>query len=316
MITPAKPVSIETETENDRYGKYICAPLPVGYGTMLGVGMRRVLLSSIMGDAIVSVIIDGVQHEFSTLPGVREDITHVILNLKEVRLKMNGTEPHEISIDAAGECEVTAKDIAGDVEIMNPEQHIATLNGDGVLKMRMRVEHGRGYVPCDKNKRPDDYIGVIPIDSIFSPIIKVNYKVEKNNDETEKLILEVWTDGAVCPRDAVGRAAKIFVDELQPFKHLPKMAAVCASVKVEQEKEDKTAEEENLLSAYAAMTIEEMDFSVRAFNCLKRANINTVGTLIEKTEADLEKVRNLGRKSIEEIRNKLGNLGLSLKSED
>lgn len=301
-------LTIEAETENERYGKYICDELASGYGTMLGVGMRRILLSSIIGDAIISVKIDGVWHEFSTLPGVVEDVTRIILNLKEVRLKMPTGDERTVRIDVDGEREVTAKDITGEVEILNPDQHIATLDEEGSLHFEMQVVRGRGYVPAEKNKRPGDIIGIIPVDAIFSPIIRVNYTVDKlegDEQEREKLSLEVWTDGTISPKEAVGRAAKIFIDELRPFRKLVKR------VIPEPAEETETV----IDSAKLGLLIEEMDFSVRAFNCLKRANINTMGELSQKTEAELEKVRNLGRKSIEEIRHKLASVGLSLRIE-
>ena len=242
-------------------------------------------------------------HEFSTIPGVRDDVTNIVLNLKQLCLKMEGNEPKVIRIDAEGEKEVTAADIVcdADIEVLNPDLHIATLNEDGKLKIEMTVERGRGYVPADKNKKPDDTIGVIPIDSIFSPVQRVNYTVQDtrvgNVTDYDKLILEVWTDGSMRPEEAVSKAAGILVMHLKLFQNMDGIP--------EEEEEDTS-------SKVLDMTIEDLDLSVRSFNCLKRANINTVADLTAKTEDDMMKVRNLGRKSLEEVKKKLEDLGLSL----
>ena len=292
----------------------ICEPLERGYGTTFGNSLRRMLLSSLEGAAITSIRIDGVLHEFSTIPGVRDDVTNIVLNLKELCLKMTGNEPRIIRIDVEGEKEVTAADIIcdADIEILNPDLHIATVNEDGKLKIEMTVERGRGYVPADKNKKPDDTIGVIPIDSIFSPVKRVNYTVQDtrvgNVTDYDRLILEVWTDGSLRPEEAVSKAAGILVMHLKLFQNMDGLPE-------EEEEEEATfpEEEEDDSSKVLDMTIEDLDLSVRSFNCLKRANINTVADLAEKTEDDMMKVRNLGRKSLEEVKKKLEELGLTLK---
>ena len=315
MIDIEKPkIEIAEISEDNRYGKFICEPLERGYGTTFGNSLRRMLLSSLEGAAITSIRIDGVLHEFSTIPGVRDDVTNIVLNLKELCLKMTGNEPRIIRIDVEGEKEVTAADIIcdADIEILNPDLHIATVNEDGKLKIEMTVERGRGYVPADKNKKPDDTIGVIPIDSIFSPVKRVNYTVQDtrvgNVTDYDRLILEVWTDGSLRPEEAVSKAAGILVMHLKLFQNMDGLPE-------EEEEEEATfpEEEEDDSSKVLDMTIEDLDFSVRSFNCLKRANINTVADLAEKTEDDMMKVRNLGRKSLEEVKKKLEELGLTLK---
>ena len=315
MIDIEKPkIEIAEISEDNRYGKFICEPLERGYGTTFGNSLRRMLLSSLEGAAITSIRIDGVLHEFSTIPGVRDDVTNIVLNLKELCLKMTGNEPRIIRIDVEGEKEVTAADIIcdADIEILNPDLHIATVNEDGKLKIEMTVERGRGYVPADKNKKPDDTIGVIPIDSIFSPVKRVNYTVQDtrvgNVTDYDRLILEVWTDGSLRPEEAVSKAAGILVMHLKLFQNMDGLPE-------EEEEEDATfpEEEEDDSSKVLDMTIEDLDLSVRSFNCLKRANINTVADLAEKTEDDMMKVRNLGRKSLEEVKKKLEELGLTLK---
>ncbi|WP_337471101.1 DNA-directed RNA polymerase subunit alpha [Mitsuokella jalaludinii] len=307
-------IEIAEISEDNRYGKFICEPLERGYGTTFGNSLRRMLLSSLEGAAITSIRIDGVLHEFSTIPGVRDDVTNIVLNLKELCLKMTGNEPRIIRIDVEGEKEVTAADIIcdADIEILNPDLHIATVNEDGKLKIEMTVERGRGYVPADKNKKPDDTIGVIPIDSIFSPVKRVNYTVQDtrvgNVTDYDRLILEVWTDGSLRPEEAVSKAAGILVMHLKLFQNMDGLPE-------EEEEEEATfpEEEEDDSSKVLDMTIEDLDLSVRSFNCLKRANINTVADLAEKTEDDMMKVRNLGRKSLEEVKKKLEELGLTLK---
>ena len=315
MIDIEKPkIEIAEISEDNRYGKFICEPLERGYGTTFGNSLRRMLLSSLEGAAITSIRIDGVLHEFSTIPGVRDDVTNIVLNLKELCLKMTGNEPRIIRIDVEGEKEVTAADIIcdADIEILNPDLHIATVNEDGKLKIEMTVERGRGYVPAEKNKKPDDTIGVIPIDSIFSPVKRVNYTVQDtrvgNVTDYDRLILEVWTDGSLRPEEAVSKAAGILVMHLKLFQNMDGLPE-------EEEEEEATfpEEEEDDSSKVLDMTIEDLDLSVRSFNCLKRANINTVADLAEKTEDDMMKVRNLGRKSLEEVKKKLEELGLTLK---
>ena len=314
MIDIEKPkIEIAEISDDNRYGKFICEPLERGYGTTFGNSLRRMLLSSLEGAAVTSIRIEGVLHEFSTIPGVRDDVTNIVLNLKQLCLKMEGNEPKVIRIDAEGEKEVTAADIIcdADIEVLNPDLHIATLNEDGKLKIEMTVERGRGYVPADKNKKPDDTIGVIPIDSIFSPVQRVNYTVQDtrvgNVTDYDKLILEVWTDGSMRPEEAVSKAAGILVMHLKLFQNMD-------GIPEEEEVEETTfpEEEEDTSSKVLDMTIEDLDLSVRSFNCLKRANINTVADLTAKTEDDMMKVRNLGRKSLEEVKKKLEDLGLSL----
>ncbi len=313
MIDIEKPrIEIAEISEDGRYGKFICEPLERGYGTTFGNSLRRMLLSSLEGAAITSIQIDGVLHEFSTIPGVRDDVTNIVLNLKQLCLKMQGNEPRVIRIDVEGEKEVTAADIECDpeIEILNPDLHIATLNETGKLKMEMTVGRGRGYVSADRNKKPDDFIGVIPIDSIFSPVQRVNYTVQDtrvgNVMDYDKLVLEVWTDGSLRPEEAVSKAAGILVMHLKLFQSMDGLP--------EEEEEEISFPEEEVddTSKVLDMTIEDLDLSVRSFNCLKRASINTVADLVTKTEDDMMKVRNLGRKSLEEVKKKLDELGLSL----
>ncbi|VBB04864.1 rna polymerase alpha dna-directed subunit chain nucleotidyltransferase transferase transcription transcriptase [Lucifera butyrica] len=314
MIEIEKPkIEIVEISEDNRYGKFVWEPLERGYGITLGNSLRRVLLSSLSGAAVTSVKIDGVLHEFSTIPGVREDVTDVILNLKELCLKMHSDEPKVLRIEALGEAEVTAGDIivSPDVEVLNPELHLATVGTGGSLKMEITVERGRGYVPADKNKKSDHTIGVIPVDSIFSPVVKVNYAVTDtrvgNVTDYDKLTLEVWTDGSVRPEEAVSKAAGIMVAHLKLFQNM-------AGTPVEEEGTEGTFAEqpEDGTAKTMEMTIEDLDLSVRSYNCLKRAGINTVAELVQKTEEDMMKVRNLGRKSLEEVKKKLIELGLSL----
>ena len=314
MIEIEKPriECIETPTD-DSYGKYVIEPLERGYGTTLGNSLRRVLLSSLPGTAVTSIRISGIQHEFSTIPGVKEDVTEIVLNIKRIIARLHSDEPKTIYIEASGEGEVTAGDIKadGEVEILNPELHIATLGPDASLSMELTLDHGRGYVPADKNKNPQQIIGTIPVDSIYTPVLKVNYAVENtrvgNQTDFDKLTLEVWTDRTISPRDAVSLGAKILVDHFTLFTDLSDSIGSKSTVveKVETQR-DKVLE----------MTIEELDLSVRSFNCLKRANINTVEDLISKTQDEMIKVRNLGRKSLEEVEHKLAMMGLSLASDD
>ena len=315
MIDIEKPkIEIVEISEDNRYGKFVCEPLERGYGTTFGNSLRRMLLSSLEGSAITSIRIDGVLHEFSTIPGVRDDVTNIVLNLKQLCLKMQGNEPKVIRIDVEGEKEVTAADIIcdADIEILNPDLHIATVDETGKLKIEMTVERGRGYVPADKNKKPEDSIGIIPIDSIFSPVQRVNYTVQDtrvgNETDYDKLILEVWTDGSLRPEEAVSKAAGILVMHLKLFQSMDGLPE-----EIEEEEATFPEEVEDDTSKVLEMTIEDLDLSVRSFNCLKRANINTVADLAEKTEDDMMKVRNLGRKSLEEVKKKLEELGLALR---
>ncbi|MBQ1461578.1 MAG: DNA-directed RNA polymerase subunit alpha [Selenomonas sp.] len=315
MIDIEKPkIEIAEISEDNRYGKFICEPLERGYGTTFGNSLRRMLLSSLEGSAITSIRIDGVLHEFSTIPGVRDDVTNIVLNLKQLCLKMQGSEPKVIRIDVEGEKEVTAADIIcdADIEILNPDLHIATVDATGKLKIEMTVARGRGYIPAERNKKPDDTIGVIPIDSIFSPVQRVNYTVQDtrvgNETDYDKLILEVWTDGSLRPEEAVSKAAGILVMHLKLFQSMDGLPE-----EIEEEEATFPEEVEDDTSKVLEMTIEDLDLSVRSFNCLKRANINTVADLAEKTEDDMMKVRNLGRKSLEEVKKKLEELGLALR---
>ena len=315
MIDIEKPkIEIVEISEDNRYGKFVCEPLERGYGTTFGNSLRRMLLSSLEGSAITSIRIDGVLHEFSTIPGVRDDVTNIVLNLKQLCLKMQGNEPKVIRIDVEGEKEVTAADIIcdADIEILNPDLHIATVDATGKLKIEMTVARGRGYIPAERNKKPDDTIGVIPIDSIFSPVQRVDYTVQDtrvgNETDYDKLILEVWTDGSLRPEEAVSKAAGILVMHLKLFQSMDGLPE-----EIEEEEATFPEEVEDDTSKVLEMTIEDLDLSVRSFNCLKRANINTVADLAEKTEDDMMKVRNLGRKSLEEVKKKLEELGLALR---
>ena len=314
MIEIEKPriECIESPTD-ESYGKYVIEPLERGYGTTLGNSLRRVLLSSLPGTAVTSIRIAGVQHEFSTIPGVKEDVTEIVLNIKRIIARLNSDEPKTVYIEASGECEVTAGDIKTDseVEILNPEQHIAFLGPDASLSIELIVDHGRGYVPAEKNKGPQQVVGTIPVDSIYTPVLKVNYAVENtrvgNQTDFDKLTIEVWTDKTITAKDAISLGAKILCDHFTLFTDLSDSIGSRSTVveKVETQR-DKVLE----------MTIEELDLSVRSFNCLKRANINTVEDLINKTQDEMIKVRNLGRKSLEEVEHKLAMMGLSLASED
>lgn len=314
MIEIEKP-KIETIAlgEDGSYGKFVVEPLERGYGTTLGNSLRRILLSSLPGAAVTSVQIDGVLHEFSTIPGVLEDVTEVILNLKGLSIKIHSDEVKVLEIDAEGEGVIKAGDIRtdSDVEILNPDLHIATLAADARLHMRIWANRGRGYVQADKNKNDEQPIGVIPIDSIYTPITRVNYTIENTRvgqvTNYDKLSLEVWTDGSIKPEEAVSIGAKILSEHLNLFVGLTDEARD-AEIMVEKEEDKK----EKVLE----MTIEELDLSVRSYNCLKRAGINTVQELITKTEEDMMKVRNLGRKSLEEVQEKLEELSLSLRSEE
>jgi len=314
MIEIEKP-KIETVhiSEDHRYGKFVVEPLERGYGTTLGNSLRRVLLSSLPGAAVTSIQIDGVLHEFSTIPGVVEDTTEIILNLKQLALKIHSDEEKILEINMEGPGEVKAGDIRADsdVEVLNPDLHIASLAKDAHLRIRMTANRGRGYVSADKNKREDQPIGVIPIDSIYTPIERVNYHVENTRvgqvTNYDKLTLEIWANGSLKPDEAVSLGAKILNEHLMLFVGLTEHAKD-AEIMVEKEEDKK----EKVME----MTIEELDLSVRSYNCLKRAGINTVQELIQKTEEDMMKVRNLGRKSLEEVQEKLAELGLSLRKDD
>ncbi|MBR4132768.1 MAG: DNA-directed RNA polymerase subunit alpha [Oscillospiraceae bacterium] len=299
--------------ENSAYGKYVVEPLERGYGTTLGNSLRRILLSSLPGTAATSIKIAGVQHEFSTIPGVREDVTEIVLNVKKLITRLHCEGSKTVYIDAVGECEVTAGDIKadGEVEILNPELHICSLGPDASLSMEITLSHGRGYVPADRNKNQSMPIGTIAVDSIYTPVYKVNYTVENtrvgNMTDYDKLTLEVWTDSTISARDAVSLGAKILCDHLTLFTDLSQ-AVSSKSIVVEKDAPKK--------SSVLELTIEELDLSVRSFNCLKRANINNVEDLISRTGEDMMKVRNMGRKSLEEVQNKLAMMGLSLASDD
>jgi DNA-directed RNA polymerase subunit alpha len=310
MIEIEKPrIECVELSDDNRYGKFVVEPLERGYGITLGNSLRRILLSSLPGAAVTSVRIDGVLHEFSTIPGVKEDVTDIILTLKELSVKLYGDEPRVLRIDMEGEAHVTAEDIIydADVEILNPDLQIATINPGGRLAMEITVERGRGYVPADKNKKPEHTIGVIPVDAIFSPILRVIYSVTDtrvgNVTDYDKLNLEVWTDGSIRPDEATSLSAKILSKHLALFVGLTENIS---DVEIMVEKEDNDGER------ILEMSIEELDLSVRSYNCLKRAGINSVAELTHKTEEDMMKVRNLGRKSLEEVKKKLIELGLSL----
>ncbi len=316
MIEMEKPnIECVDLSEDGRYGKFVVSPLERGYGTTLGNSLRRILLSSLPGAAATAIKINGVQHEFSTIPGVTEDVTEIILNIKKLALKLHGEDSTKtVVIEAKGACEITANDIKrdDDVEIFNPDLHIATLNEDADLYMEINLSKGRGYVSADRNKQgAQSVIGMIPVDSIYTPVTKVNYTVENvrvgQYTDREQLSVEVWTNGTIRPDESVSLAAKIMNDLLSLFIDLSEEAKT-AEVIVEKEESKK----EKVLE----MTIEELDLSVRSYNCLKRAGINTVEDLINKTEEDMMKVRNLGRKSLEEVINKLNSLGLYLKKEE
>ena len=314
MVEIEKPrINCFDDQEDQSYGKYVVEPLERGYGMTLGNSLRRILLSSLPGYAATSVKIAGVQHEFSTIPGVTEDVTEIVLNVKRMIMKLHSQEPKTVYIDAVGPCEVTAGDIKvdGEVEILNPELHICTLGEDATFNMEITLSQGRGYVSSDRNKTAQTVIGVIPIDSIYSPVKKVNYSVEPTRvgDKTDfdKLTLEIWTDSTITARDAVSLGAKILSDHLTVFTNLSDTVSAGSTV-VEKNPERPDSK--------LSMTIDELDLSVRSFNCLKRANINTVADLISRTGEDMMKVRNMGKKSLDEVQKKLEMMGLSLAGED
>ncbi len=314
MVEIEKPrIECVENPDDGSYGKYVVEPLERGYGTTLGNALRRILLSSLPGTAVTSIKIAGVQHEFTTIPGVKEDVTEIVLNVKGIIAKLHSEGVKTVCIEMSGEGEVTAGDIKadGEVEILNPEHHIATLGANASLNMEMTLAHGRGYVSAERNKTPQTIIGVIPVDSIYTPIKKVNYTVENTRvgdlTDFDRLTLEVWTNGTITARDAVSLGARILMDHFMLFTDLSEsMGSHATVVERSESHQDKVLE----------MTIEELDLSVRSFNCLKRANINTVEDLISKSEDEMMKVRNLGRKSLEEVINKLELMGLTLTGEE
>lgn len=312
MIEFEKPRISKIDEERD-YGMFIVEPLERGYGTTLGNSLRRILLSSLPGAAITSIQIDTVQHEFSTIVGVREDVSQIILNIKSLALKLYGSEEKTLEIDITGPAVVTAGDIIvdSDVEILNKDMYICTVSEGATFRARLKVKAGRGYVQADENKTEDMPIGVLPVDSIYTPVRRVNYQVENTRvgrrDDFDKLTMEIWTDGSIEPLDAMSLAAKILTEHLDIFVNLTDEARH-AEIMVEKEETQK----EKMLE----MTIEELDLSVRSYNCLKRAGINTVQELTNKSEPEMIKVRNLGRKSLEEVKNKLHDLGLGLRKDD
>lgn len=311
MIEIEKPrIERVAGTDDNMYGKFVVEPLERGYGTTLGNSLRRILLSSLPGAAITSVQIKNVLHEFSTIPGVLEDTTEIILNLKQLAMKIHSDEPHKLVVIAAGTGVVTAGDIKlpADVEVLNPDLHIATLEEGGSLYMEIIAATGRGYVPAERNKQPNQPLGVIPVDSLFSPIKRVNYKVEDTrvgqHTDFDKLTLEVWTDGSIRPDEAVSLGANILSKYLKLFVNLTEKVD---EVEITDDKD------EDDRSKVLEMTIEELDLSVRSYNCLKRAGINSVQDLINKTGEEMMKVRNLGKKSLEEVQHKLDELNLQLR---
>jgi len=311
MIVEFKEARIDCVevADNGRYGKFVVEPLERGFGHTLGNSLRRVLLSSLPGAAVSSVYIEGVQHEFSTIPGVKEDVTEIILNLKGMAVKLFSEGPKKVRVDAVGPCVLTAGDIKVDdeVEIINPDMHIATLNEDAHLQMQLTLDRGRGYISADKNKNPGMVIGEIPMDSIFTPVKKVNYAVSDTRvgqtTDFDSLTLEIWTNGTLKPEEAVSGAANILRKQLELFVSLTDQVIPVSMVQPEEDAHGKLLD----------MTIEELELSVRAYNCLKRANINTVGELVQRNQEDMMKVRNLGRKSLDEVELKLQELGLGLR---
>ena len=311
MITEIEKARIECTnmSADGKYGRFVIEPLERGFGHTLGNSLRRVLINSLPGAAVTSVNIDSVQHEFSTIPGVKEDVTEIILNLKNLSVKLYSDQVKMVEINAVGPCDVTAADIKADdeVEIVNDDLHIATLAEGAQLHMWLSLDRGRGYVSSDKNKTAQMPIGVIPIDSIYTPIRKVNYEIENSRvgqiTDYDKLTLEVWTDGSVQPDEAISMAARILTDQLSLFIGLTDQTMPVGAVEPEEDNMGKVLE----------MTIEDLDLSVRAYNCLKRAGINTVSELVQRNQEDMMKVRNLGKKSLEEVEQKLQALGLSLR---
>ena len=315
MIEIEKPrISVEDLSADGKYGRFVVEPLERGFGNTLGNSLRRVLLSSLEGVAVTSIKIDGVLHEFSTIEGVKEDVTEIVLNMKSLVAKLQSNGPKVVEISAEGPCNVTADMIKCDseVEILTPELHIATLGENAKLNMEITLDRGRGYVPAEKNKliAGNNVIGVLPVDSIYTPVLKVNYTVDNTRvgqiTDYDKLTLDVWTNGVLNAQEAVSLAAKVLCEHLNLFVDLSDRGSQEIMVVKEDSSKEKVLE----------MTIEELDLSVRSFNCLKRAGINTVEDLIGKSEEEMMKVRNLGRKSLEEVMQKLASLGFSLHSED
>ncbi len=315
MIEIEKPRIDTVEiTPDGKYGKFVMEPLERGYATTLGNSMRRVLLSILPGVAVTGVKIDGVVHEFSTIPGVKEDVTEIILNIKGLIAKLHADTAKKIYVEAEGPCVVTAASIKADseVEILNPDMYIATLDEGAKLNMEMTLDKGRGYVPAEQNKPAQTIIGMIPVDSIYTPVLKANFTVDNtrvgNVTDKGKLTLEVWTDGSIKANEAVSMSAKVLIEHLDFFLNLTEGVSETESIMADT----KVAENEKVLD----LTIDELDLSVRSFNCLKRAGINTVADLIGKSEEDMMKVRNLGRKSLEEVIAKLDSFGFTLKKDD
>ena len=314
MVEIDKPrIECIDSPEDPSHGVFFVEPLERGYGTTLGNSLRRILLSSLPGTAATSIKIAGVQHEFSTIPGVKEDVTEIVLNVKQIIAKLHCDDVKTVYIDATGPCEITAGDIKVDdeIEIINKDLHLCSLGPDATLNMEITMSRGRGYVPADRNKTPQTPIGVIPVDSLYSPVYKVNYTVENtrvgNMTDYDKLTLEVWTDATTTAKDAVSIAAKILTEHLTLFTDLSDTVASQSIVREKNQDVDPPA---------LKLTIEELDLSVRSFNCLKRANINTVRDLINKTPEEMMKVRNMGKKSLDEVQNKLAMMGLSLATEE
>lgn len=313
MIEIEKPTINKFIDQDGCYGKFVVEPLERGYGTTLGNALRRILLSSLPGAAVTSVKIDGILHEFSTIPGVKEDVTEIILNLKKLAVRLEGESTKRAIINAVGPKAVTAADIIcdSDMEIFNPDLHIATLEENATLVMEINFARGRGYVPAEQNKNESTPISVIPVDSIYTPVTKVNFTVENTRvgqvTDYDRLVLEIWTDGSITPEEGVSIGAKIMQEHLNLFIQLTDTTdAMEIMVEKEEDQKEKALE----------MTIEELELSVRSFNCLKRAAINTVEELTQKTEDDMMKVRNLGKKSLDEVKAKLEELGLGLKPSD
>ena len=311
MIEFEKP-NITKIDENKDYGVFVVEPLERGYGTTLGNSLRRVLLASLPGAAVTSINIEGVLHEFDTVPGVREDVMQIILNVKGIAVKSYVQDEKIIELDVEGPAEVTAGDILNDsdIEIVNPDHYLFTIGEGASLKATLTVNSGRGYVPADQNKKDDAPVGTLAVDSIYTPVTKVNYQVEParvgSNDGFDKLTLEILTNGTIIPEDALGLSARILTEHLNLFTNLTEIA-----IATDVMKEVDTTSDDRILER----TIEELDLSVRSYNCLKRAGINTVYDLTEKSEAEMMKVRNLGRKSLEEVKIKLADLGLGLKND-
>ena len=313
MVVIEKPTINKFIDQDGCYGKFVVEPLERGYGTTLGNALRRILLSSLPGAAVTSIKIDGILHEFSTIPGVKEDVTEIILNLKKLAVRLECENTKRAIINAVGPKEVTAADIIGDadIEIFNPDLHIATLEENATLVMEINLARGRGYVPAEQNKTESTPISVIPVDSIYTPVKKVNYTVENTRvgqvTDYDRLVLEIWTDGSITPEEGVSIGAKIMQEHLNLFIQLTDTTdALEIMVEKEEDQKEKALE----------MTIEELELSVRSFNCLKRAAINTVEELTQKSEDDMMKVRNLGKKSLDEVKAKLEELGLGLRPSD